>query len=150
VARISNDGDFRTALGSLSTSQQRRVGADFVTRVMYLLDNARLRNALATAQRVEASEDEIRDAQRIARGIAVESYTVCGEDGDWRQQAGHFVAAATTACLAPEGANSRIGWAAAMNARMAKTCSDIANGTSEAHTAAEDQYAILERFLQRP
>ncbi len=151
MTAISNDTEFKAALASLSLAQQRRVGSLFVDNVMDLADNPRLKNALSVAQKPDTPADEFKDAFRTVKSIAVETYTICGKDADWLRQASHFVAAAGAACLVPEEQESQckaLAWTAAMNARMARTCENIAHSKGEANRAAEAQYEILKQFLE--
>jgi hypothetical protein len=150
MTTVQNDQQFKTRLGALSFTQQRRVGAMFVERVVDLADNARVRTAIAVAGNPEASSMEVDDAYKAARGLAVETYTICGEDADWLRQAAHFVAAAVAACLVPEHQTAQCrqaAWNAAVNARMARTCEHIARGETQDNRESEAQYGILEQFL---
>ena len=78
----------------------------------------------------------------------VESYTRCGADGDWNDQAGYFVARAAAACLSPveKGKPGGPAWQAAMSSRMARTSAAIVagNGTVD---ETEQQYRMLTDYL---
>ena len=81
----------------------------------------------------------------------MESYTLCGHEGDWLKQAGHFVAAAAAACLAPDdrvAACPDLAWSTAMNARMARVCEGVAKGKGTDGSEQDKQYEILESYLQ--
>ena len=97
------------------------------------------------------SEDEINAAYKITKGAAIDSYTLCGHDGDWIKQASHFVAAAAAACFTPSDQAvmcNDIAWSAAMNARMARVCQGVAQGTGDDDSETTSQYQILNSFLQ--
>lgn len=152
TTRIDSDADFRAALAELSMANQRQLGKRFVDNVMGLTDSSKVKQALAFVNTIEPSaEEDIADAFKMAKAAAIESYTLCGNEGDWRKQAGHFVAAAAAACLTPTpqpGRGSDLAWSTAMNARMARVCEMIADGTSVEHNEAQEQYHILESFLK--
>ena len=156
VPRINSDSAFREVLASLSLANQRRVGKLFIDHVMELTESSKVKKAMASVSAVEPSEEgEITDAYNLAKSAAIESYTLCGSEGDWRKQSGHFVAAAAVSCLTPEPRLVRGGdlaWSTAMNARMARVCEKIAEGTEGKgadNKEAEEQYHILESFLKR-
>ncbi|MFC1680873.1 hypothetical protein ACFL1S_03640 [Pseudomonadota bacterium] len=148
-SRIESDADFRTALGDLTVASQRQLGKRFVDHIIELTDSSKVNQAMAYIDEIEASsEQEIADAYRMVKAAAIESYTLCGNEGDWRKQAAHFVAAAAAACLSPQpGRGGDLAWSTAMNARMARLCDKIAEGAGDDNNEAKDQYRILESFL---
>jgi hypothetical protein len=144
---ISNDKDFKTALAGLSTAQQRQVAARFVQQVFPLSSDARIKAALDAAGRAGIADAELALASQAANSARVESFTRCGKETDWSAQAGHFVAKAAVACVKPAEAGDNLAWDAAMQARMARTCQTVASGTGTENREAEEQYRILEAFL---
>jgi len=144
---ISNDKDFKTALAGLSTALQRQVAARFVQRVFPLSNDARIRGALDAAGRAGIADAELALASQAANSARVESFTRCGKETDWSAQAGHFVAKAAVACVKPAEAGDNLAWDAAMQARMARTCQTVADGAGTDNREAEEQYRILEAFL---
>jgi hypothetical protein len=152
MTSIDSDKDFKAALGRLSLPQQRRVGKRFVESVIALSDNPRISKAIGIAENTEATSGELAEGYNAAKSAAIESYTLCGREADWLQQACHFVAAAAAACLKPpeqaEQGNN-LAWTTAMNARMAMTCAKIARGELDDHAEAEKQYRILGEFLRQ-
>ena len=144
---ISNDKDFKSALASLSTAQQRQVAARFVQRVFQLSNDARIKSALDAAGRADIADAELALASQAANTARVESFTRCGRETDWNAQAGHFVAKAAVACVKPAEAGDNLAWDAAMQARMARTCQTVAEGSGTDNREAEEQYRILEAFL---
>lgn len=152
MMEISNDQVFKVALTSLPLVQQRLVGALFVEDVLNLAqgNESRLRQTLAVASKPDPTPEELGDAYRIAKAIAVETYTTCGQDADWLRQASHFVAAGVVACLVSPGneESKNLAWTAAMNARMARTCQSIATGEGKCDTGVQKQYEVLKTFLR--
>lgn len=151
MTSIQSDSEFRAALSELSLAQQRQVGKRFIDHVIELSDNPRVTKAVTfvAASGLPAAA-EIADGYKAAKAAAIDSYTLCGHEGDWRRQASHFVAAAAAACLTPEpqaGPAGSIAWSTAMNARMARVCARIAEGVGADDTEATKQYDILEAFL---
>jgi 3'-phosphoadenosine 5'-phosphosulfate (PAPS) 3'-phosphatase len=144
---ISNDKEFKSALASLSTAQQRQVAARFVQRVFPLSNDARIKSALDAAGRADIAAAELALASQAANTARVESFTRCGRETDWNAQAGHFVAKAAVACVKPAEAGDNLAWDAAMQARMARTCQTVAEGSGTDNREAEEQYRILEAFL---
>jgi hypothetical protein len=51
------------------------------------------------------------------------------------------------ACVKPGEAGDNLAWEAAMQARMARTCQTVAEGTGTENREAEEQYRILDAFL---
>ena len=149
--KIESDADFKAALGELPVASQRQLGKRFVDHIMDLTDSPKLKQSMAFVGTVEtSSEEEIANAYKMAKAAAIESYTLCGNEGDWRKQAGHFVAAAAAACLTPNpDRGGGLAWSTAMNARMARVCENIADGTSVENNEAQDQYQILEAFQNK-
>jgi hypothetical protein len=144
---ISNDKEFKQALAGLSTGQQRQVAARFVQSVFPLSNDARVKSALDTAGRAGIADAELALASQAANSARVESFTRCGRETDWSAQAGHFVAKAAVACVKPADPGDNLAWEAAMQARLARTCQTVADGSGTDNREAEEQYRILEAFL---
>jgi RNA 3'-terminal phosphate cyclase len=146
---ISNDHDFKTALGALDLARQRQVAARMVQNVLGLTGDPRVKAAVAAAKRADISGPELDVAYAAAKTASVESYTHCGQEGDWMGQAGHFAAEAAMNCVAPAAKSETLAWNAAMSARMARMCESIAVGHGTENREAEAQYRILEAFLEQ-
>ena len=147
---IRNDADFKAALNKLPAPEQRRVAARFVESVAALCKDPRVTTAINAAKRTDIGDDELTMAFQSVKNACVDSYTLCGHDTDWRTQAGHFVAKAAETCLMPPaGRVHDIGWNAAMQARMARTCETISIGHGTENPEADKQYRILEEFIKR-
>ena len=88
-------------------------------------------------------------SRKLAKSIMVDTYTRCGADGDWNEQAGYFVARAAAACLAPleKGKPGGPAWQAAMSSRMARTSAAIDSGDGAASESGR-QYRILSDYLE--
>jgi hypothetical protein len=118
--------------------------------VSALVDNPRLMNALKVALLPESSDEELKDAYKVAKSIATTTYTACGRDADWGLQAEHFIAAACAAALTPDALTSEnlnIAWKAAIHCRMAKNCLLIESDSIEVEGEADRQYRLTEAFL---
>ncbi|KAB2318937.1 hypothetical protein F8A86_11300 [Betaproteobacteria bacterium SCN1] len=144
---ISNDAEFKRTLASLAVPRQRQVAARFVQAVFPLSGDARIKTALDAAVRPDVSDGELAMAAQAANTARVESFTRCGRETDWRAQAGHFVAKAAAACVKSETQGENLAWEAAMQARLARTCETVAEGTGTDNREAEAQYRSLEAFL---
>jgi len=144
---ISNDKEFKASLAALPAPSQRQVAARFVERVYPLSNDVRVKAALDAAGRPDISDAELTVVTQAANTARVESFTQCGRETDWTAQAGHFVAKAAVACVKPAEAGDNLAWEAAMQARMARTCQTVAEGSGTENREAEEQYRILEAFL---
>ena len=148
MVEINNDAVFKNALMGLDPVDARIVGAHFVENVAPLADDQRLRRLVEVASTPEATQDELAASLKLAKTIMVDSYTRCGADGDWNEQAGYFVARAAAACLSPveKGKPGGPAWQAAMSSRMARTSASIVSGDDTADET-EQQYRMLDDFL---
>lgn len=149
MIEVTNDTQFREVLNGLSLSEQRNLGARFINLVMALSDDDRIDFAVRTATNKDASADELAAAFKAAKASALDCHTRCGADADWSEQAGYFVARAASAIVAPEKANRKENpaWTAAMNCRMASTCSMIDSSADEESQESEKQYGILKHYM---
>ncbi|MEJ2309608.1 MAG: hypothetical protein P8Z31_06560 [Gammaproteobacteria bacterium] len=148
MVQIQNDADFKEALLGLDPVDARVIGAKFVESVTPLADDQRLRRIVDVALTPDAMQDELAASLRTARSIMVDTYTRCGADGDWNEQAGYFVARAAVACLSPieKGKPGGPAWQAAMSSRMARTSASIVSA-DEVESESGRQYSILSEFL---
>ncbi len=150
---IANDQEFKAALARLSPLQQRQVAARFVQRVLPLSSDVRVKAALDMALRTDISDAELNVIAQAANTARIESYAQCGQETDWNEQAGHFVAKAAATCVRPALDGQNLAWDTAMQVRVACTC-DAAAGAGEHdaadhHREAEAQYALLDVFLSQ-
>ena len=150
MTKIQSDAEFRAALAGLSVQQQRAVGRLFVESVIALSDDSAVRTAFGHLDSADLSGSDLAEVFHSAKAAAVGSYTLCGREADWKQQAGHFVAAAVAACLTPEDQVrcADLAWSTAMNARMARVCESVADGCGTQECETEKQYEILSRYLE--
>jgi hypothetical protein len=149
MTTITNDQQLRALLASLPGADQRRLGLKFAESVMHLCRDERVKRAIATGQRADASADELEDAYRAAKAWATKTYTDCGKETDWLAQADHFVAAAAAAALTPDALlteKTNRGWKAAMQARMANNCELVEAEDSGPEGEIERQYRIAAEF----
>ncbi|MFZ5484633.1 MAG: hypothetical protein ACOZB0_10425 [Pseudomonadota bacterium] len=142
---ILNDKDFKAALGRLDPARQRLAAARFVESVLALADDVRIAGAVNAAKRPDITDVELAAMYQAVKSASVESYTQCGRETDWADQAGHFVAKAALNCVKP--ASDSLAWDAAMAARMARTCAVIAGGEGSESSEAQAQYRILDALL---
>ncbi len=146
---IHNDSEFKSALDRLPVAEQRKLAARFAQSVSPLCKDSRVTAAIDAGLQPVVGDDKLMPFYNAVRGVCVESYTECGHVADWTNQAGHFVAEAAAACVMPEvalhGANPA--WDAAMRARLARTCASIANGSGTDTSEVENQYHLLDDYL---
>ncbi len=144
---INNDNEFKAALAALPLARQRQVAVIFTRRVMDLCYDARIKGVLLAAERDDITEPELLLAEKAAHQVRVRSFGQCGHDTSWSLQSGHFVATAAQCCVRMPLPGVCIAWEAAMQARLARTCQDVADGDGIVNTEAEAQYGLLESFL---
>ncbi|TVQ90662.1 MAG: hypothetical protein EA400_05960 [Chromatiaceae bacterium] len=150
MATIRTDQDLRRLLLKLPAEQQRFIGLRFAESVEHLCRDERVRRAIATGLRPDATAAELEDAYRGAKAWATKTYTDCGKDTDWLAQADHFVAAAVAAALTPDqllAEKTNRAWKAAMHARMANNC-ELVEAADDSHgDEVQRQYAIADDFI---
>lgn len=145
---IQNDKEFRTALDKLSVEQQRSLGALFVQSVKHLCDDQMIDRAIKAAP--EQDSLAMNEAFKQVKALATRTYTACGGDACWPEQAAHFVATAAKACLMPAeqiGSNANLAWRTAIQARLANNCEMIEKDSGEINSEAQKQYALTEEYL---
>ena len=150
MTQIANDHQLRAALNALTPEEQRLMGARFAGNVMHLCRNDRVRRAGLLALDLDADPMELDDALKAAKAHVVKTYTDCGKDTNWLEQADHFVAAAVVAALTPAdqlAAKSNSAWKAAVQARMAKNCEIVEDDEGEEETESDRQYKIASQHL---
>ena len=123
MTQITNDTEFRQSIGQLEFNKQRELAGMLVNNVISLSTDERVGRVVNVALDSGASEEELASSLKTAKAATVDCHTRCGSEGDWKEQAGYFVARAATAALMPESQNRGGGpaWQAAMSARMART-----------------------------
>ncbi len=149
MTTISNDIEFKQAVEGMEYSKQRELAGLFVQNVMSLSSDDRIKRLIKVALDTEADADELASALKSAKATMIDCHARCGAEGDWRHQAGYFVARAVTSALTPEG-QCRLGgpaWQAAMSSRMARTSMVIDSGDNAASDESEQQYRILSDYL---
>ena len=148
MIEIANDAVFKAELQKLDDDAQRLVGARFVSNVLDLADDDRVGRVIEVASEPDSTADQLEAAYKTARTTSTDSYTRCGADGDWKAQAGYFVAKAAASCLTPADKCKPGGpaWQAATAARMARTSALIDSG-EDAASESKQQYIILADFL---
>jgi hypothetical protein len=162
MAAITSVETFKQTLASLPLSKQRVLGARFVSNVMDIAEDPRIRNAQAVAGDPEASAEELQQAYRSAHAAYVENNPRSGfEELDWKKQAAHFVAEACMVCLAPaysEVQMYHVAEKAASYCQMARVCSSVSHeGEFPSFIDADEavkkeihaQYRIADDFLSQ-
>jgi hypothetical protein len=149
MSQISNDIEFRKAITSLDFTKQRVLAGLLVKNVLELCDDKRITHVVETAINPDASDAELATALNEARTTTMDCHTRCGAEGDWKAQAGYFVARAATAAVTPKSQSKGGGpaWQAAMSSRMARTSMLIDNEENATSHESEQQYRILTDFL---
>ncbi len=150
MATISNDKDLRDLLEKLPVDQQRIIGLRFARSVVHLSREERVKRALESGLRPDASAPELEDAYRAAKAWSTKTYTDCGKDTDWLAQADHFVAAAVAAALIPDSlldTKTNRAWKAAMHARMANNCELVESDGNAHFDEVKRQYEIADAFV---
>jgi hypothetical protein len=125
---IDDDNQFRAALRSLDIRGQRVAAARFVENVLPLCADNDIIQVVRIAKNKNASRMDLAAALKTAKTSVLRNHTRYGSEGDWRKQAGYFVARAAVAalspkCQLPEG----IAWHAALSSRLARTSEAIGN-----------------------
>ena len=145
---ITDDTGFKQALQGLDHASQRLLAARFVESVMPLATDDRIGHVVAVAAGPDAGETELTEVLHSARAATLACHTRCGSEGDWKEQAGYFVARAATAAVTPEGRQAGgPAWQAAMSARMAQTARSIDTDEDCAGQERLSQYSLLSDFL---
>jgi len=147
---ITNDSELRKAIDAMTPVQQRALGIRFAESVADLTEDARLKRALQDAAAAGATEQDLAESYKTAKAISTATYTACGQDANWAEQAEHFVAATLAAALAPPeqfAGKGNPAWKAAMQGRMARNCAMIETGEGAADTESQRQYRAAEALL---
>ena len=142
MTRISNDAEFRQNLDTLSAEKQHAIAAEFVSSVLPLSADHRVKQVLQTSADPDASAAELESARQTIRAAVIDSHTRCGAECDWNDQAAYFVARAAQSALDDNAA-----WQAAMSSRMARNSAMIANEDNGANPEVARQHDILNNYL---
>jgi hypothetical protein len=152
MTKIANDRELRAALDRLDPRSRRLLGCRFAEAAVRLASDERIRRAIETGLRPEATAAEIEDVYKVARAYATRTYAVCGRDTDWLAQADHFLAAAAAAALASGDAgsegqtgNRNPAWKSAVQVRMAVNCESMERDEVQDETSR--QYVIASEFI---
>jgi len=143
---IQTDSEFRSALDKLPTPKQRELAARFTDSVVALCNDPRIQAALSAARRPDITELELGAIYQAANAASVASFTRCGKETDWMNQAGHFVAGSGEELRETRERGHNLAWDAAMYARMARTCETIANGQGTQNRESELQYKLADEY----
>ncbi len=147
---ITNDKQFRALLDSLGIEQQRLLAYNIVKNVIHLCTDKRIDKALSSVEDKQSTAEDRDNIYKQIKIISTGSYTDCGSEVDWKQQAEHFVISAMVASLTPEHLieqGKNLVWKTAMQARMANNCEMIEKESAEIVNEAAKQYKLAEAFL---
>jgi hypothetical protein len=145
---IKDDGTFQAALKILDKKNQRIAAAHFVKHVLPLCEDIQINECIKIAADHNASHTELSEALKIAKHSALDNRARDGIEGNWHKQAGYFVARAAIAALSPCcQMPAGIAWNAATSCRLARASDAIDNGYNANVQEREDQYSILNKFL---
>ncbi len=155
MSRLTNVKDFTHCLNALPLSRQRQVAARFITDVLDLRDDPRIRHAVEVAAKDDATPEELEAAYHAVHAIYVESHPQSDlSELDFARQAAHFVAEACLACLSPlylspsyqQGGPCRLAQKVAMYCRMARTCASMHHDDDAPDFSAVGP--VVERVMQ--
>ncbi len=97
------------------------------------------------------SNDELSDAFKSLKRVMIDSNirSGVGVNGDWDDQASHFVTRAANAVVTPKSQRDTVDplWQIVQSCRMARNCSLIASSDDSDNPEAEYQYKIVNDFL---
>ena len=149
MTQINNDTEFRQSISQLDYNKQRELAGMFVNNVIGLCTDDCVGRVVKVALDKSASDEELASSLKTAKAATFDCHTRCGSEGDWKEQAGYFVARAATAALMPESQNRSGGpaWQAAMSCRMARTSELIDSEDGSGNDEIEQQYQLLSDYL---
>ncbi|WP_295576881.1 hypothetical protein [uncultured Lamprocystis sp.] len=159
MSKIANYLDFKNRLSALSLKAQRQLAAKFISDVLDLAEDPRLRHAVEVAAKSDATAEELAATYHTVHAIYVETNPQSDLlEMDFARQAAHFVTAACLVSLSPAGkddAPAHLAQKVAMYCRMARTCSSMRHDDDAPDFAAlgsvverlvEGQYRQVENF----
>lgn len=150
IPTVSNDDELRSVFKQFDEVENRIVGAMLVEDVLLLTTDERVKRAVITALDKNTSNDELSDVSKSLKSAVFNSSTRCGADGDWNEQASHFVTRAANAVVTPKLQRDSVDplWQIVQSCRMARNCSLIASNDDSDNPEAENQYKIVNKFLK--
>ena len=144
---ISNDSEFKAALSFLSGAARRLVAARFAENVLTLGPDPRVKGAIDAAKRADITAAELAAAYQSARTASVESFTRCGSECNWNDQASHFVAEAGVACVQPDKPGANPAWMPRCKRAWRAPARPSPPAMALQTTRQHEQYRILAEFL---
>lgn len=158
---VSTNEDFVKTLASLSLPKQRYLGAKFISSVLDIIDEQRLKSIMENINKDENSAEELHSAYKMAHSIYIDNHPQSGLlEINFTHQAVHMVAEACMTCLAPmyqEATTLHLAQKVAMYCRMAITCwnmpheqdsIDFSQAEVEVNQIIQAQYVILNNYLE--
>jgi hypothetical protein len=99
---ISTNRDFVKTLASLSLPEQRYLGAKFISSVLDIIEEPRLKKIVDGINKDGLSAEELHSAHKLAHTIYIESHPQSDlSEVNFSRQAEHMTAEACMICLAP-------------------------------------------------
>jgi hypothetical protein len=152
---------FKETISSLTVTQQRRIAAKFIEKVLDLADERCLENIVKLFSNQDMNAQDLDAAYSRARSIYIDTHPHSGlSELNFMRQAKHFVAEACMTCVAPvygEAKTCHLAQKVSMYCRMARTCSnmdheaespDFSKAEEATKKSIDEQYAILQDFLE--
>jgi len=158
---VKTNKDFVKTLVSLSLPEQRYIGAKFISSVLEIIDEPRLKSIMSSININGNSAEELHSAYKMAHAFYVETHPHSGfEEIDFKHQAIHMVAEACVSCLAPvyqEVTTIHLAQKVAMYCRMATTCWNIPHDQEfpsfsqaeiEVKNITQTQYTLVNDYIE--
>ena len=158
---VNTNTDFVKTLASLSLSEQRYIGAKFISSTLDIIDEQHLKNIMNSINKNGNSAEELHSAYKMAHSIYIENHPQSGLlEINFIHQAVHMVAEACMTCLAPiyqEATTLHLAQKVAMCCRMAITCwymphdqdsPSFSQAEIEVTKIIQAQYTLLNSYLK--
>ena len=158
---VNTNKDFVKTLASLSLPEQRYIGAKFISSILDIIDEQRLKSIMKNINKKGNSAEELHSAYKMAHSLYIESHLQSGFSViNFTHQAVHMVAEACMICLAPvyqEASTLHLAQKVAMYCRMAITCWNMpheqdspsfSQAEIEVTKIIQAQYTLLNNYLK--
>jgi len=158
---VKTNKDFVKTLATLTLPEQRYIGAKFISSILDIIDEPRLKTIMNNIIKKGNSAEELHSAYKIAHSIYIENHPQSGLlEINFTHQAIHMVAEACMTCLAPiyqEATTLHLAQKVAMYCRMAITCWNMPHDQDspsfsqaeiEVTKIIQAQYTLLNDYLE--
>ena len=123
---VNTNNDFVKTLASLSLPEQRYMGAKFISSILDIINEPRLKSVINNINNKGNNAEDLYSAYKMAHSIYIETHPQSGfQEINFTHQAIHMMAEACIICLAPnyqEATTLHLAQKVAMYCRMAITC----------------------------